>query len=247
MSHIRLEPKLRKAPASSETDSLYAVAFDDAAHAMALLAEDGSILHANRAFCNVLAYSRLELRGRKLSAITHPDDRVAQREELVRLESSASSRYTMAQRCIRSDDATVWVRLSVSSMRIDAGKRVNFVAQIDKLAPANLVENGEAGEAEASRFRDATLSAMHEIGNSLTPLMLNTQMLVEQTETSGSDISESARQIFKAARRIAFTLRRVCGIEDIRSAPRISESRALDLRLVPPSSPTSAEDAPPAA
>jgi PAS domain S-box-containing protein len=247
VSHIRLEPTLRKAPASSESDSLYATAFDDAPHAMALLADDGSILHANRAFCNILGYSRLELRGRKLSVITHPDDRLAEAEERARLESSAVARYAVVQRCVRNDGAIVWVRLSVSSMGIGAGKPVNFVAQLDKLPPAYRYDNGDAGEAEATRFRDATLSAMHEIGNSLTPLMMNTEMLVEQTESSGSDISESARQIFKAARRIAFTLRRVCGIEDVQPAARLSESRVLDLRLLPPRPPASTEDSPPAA
>ena len=246
VSHIRLEPKLRRAPVSAESDSLYAAAFDDAAHAMALLAADESILHANRAFCNMLGYSRLELRARKLSSVTHPDDCAAQAEQRCRLSSSEISRYAVVQRCVRNDGATVWVRLSVSAMRIGPDKPVNFVAQLEKVPPINLSENGD-GESEASRFRDATLSAMHEIGNSLTPLMLNTEMLVEQTESSGSEISESARQIFKAARRIAFTLRRVCGIEDVRSAARLNESRGLDLRIVPPRPPTTAEEAPPAA
>ena len=246
MSHIRLEPKPRKAPASAESDSLYAAAFDDAAHAMALLAEDESILHANRAFCNMLGYSRHELRARKLSSITHPDDCVAQAKQRSRLQSSEISRYSVIQRCVRNDGGTVWVQLSVSTMGIGPGKPINFVAQLEMLPAINLSQNGGDGAVEASRFRDATLSAMHEIGNSLTPLMLNTEMLVEQTESSGSEISESARQIFKAARRIAFTLRRVCGIEDARSAPRLSESDILDLRLLPPR-PSTTEEPPPAA
>jgi PAS domain S-box-containing protein len=247
VSHIRLEPTLRKASAPSESDSLYAAAFDDAAHPMALLDDDGSILHANRAFCNVLGYSRLELRGRKLSAVTHHDDCVAEVEERLRLESSAIPRYTVVQRCVRNDGAIIWVRLTVSAMRVGAGKPVNYVAHLEKLPSTKPSEAGDAGEAEATRFRDATLSAMHEIGNSLTPLMLNTEMLVEQTETSGSEISESARQIFKAARRIAFTLRRVCGIEDVQPAVRLSPSTTLDLRLLPPRPLTSTEDTPPAA
>jgi PAS domain S-box-containing protein len=246
VSHIRLEPTLRKAPASPESDSLYAFAFDDAAHAMALLAEDESILHANRAFCNILGYSRRQLRDRKLSSLTHPDDCVAQAEQRLRLQSSEPSRYTVIQRCIGNDGGSVWVRLSVSTMRIGPGKPVNFVAQLEKLPPTALSDNGNAGDAEATRFRDATLSAMHEIGNSLTPLMMNTEMLVEQTESSESEISESARQIFKAARRIVFTLRRVCGIEDVHSAPRLAE-RNLDLRLLRPRPPANPEESPPAA
>lgn len=213
---------------------------------MALLAEDGSILHANRAFCNMLGYSRLELRARSLSSLIHPDDIATEIEQRNRLESTAIPRYELVQRCLRKDGVMVWARLSVSAMRIGSAKPANFVAQLEKVPPYNVVENGNAGEAEASRFRDATLSAMHEIGNSLTPLMMNTEMLVEQTESSGSEISESAQQIFKAARRIAFTLRRVCGIEEVQPVAYLGQNRMLDLRLLRPHPPAGSEEPPPA-
>jgi len=213
---------------------------------MALLAEDGSILHANRAFCNMLGYSRLELRGRTLSSVIHPDDIDTEVEQRDRLESTAIPRYELVQRCVRKNGITVWVCLSVSAMRIGTGKPVNFVAQLEKVPPYNVTENGNSGEAEASRFRDATLSAMHEIGNSLTPLMMNTEMLVEQTASSESEISESAKQIFKAARRIAFTLRRVCGIGEVQPVAYLGQNRMLDLRLLRPRLSTGSEEPPPA-
>src|SRR6476660_2771609 len=57
--------------------------------------------------------------------------------------------------------------------------------------------------------------AVHEIGNALTPLMINTQLIVEQS-TPG-EISDSAHAIFDAARRIALTLRRLQGLKDLQS------------------------------
>jgi hypothetical protein len=57
-------------------------------------------------------------------------------------------------------------------------------------------------------------------------------MIIE--ETKRTDIRESAHQIFKAARRIAFTLRRLRGTQDVQPVAYLGESRMLDLRLVPP-------------
>jgi hypothetical protein len=49
-----------------------------------------------------------------------------------------------------------------------------------------------------------------------------------------SEISESANAIFKAARRIAFALRRLRGLEDVQSVAYVGQDRMLDLRTVPP-------------
>jgi len=76
--------------------------------------------------------------------------------------------------------------------------------------------------------------------------MMNTEMLVEQTASSESEISESAKQIFKAARRIAFTLRRVCGIGEVQPVAYLGQNRMLDLRLLRPRLSTGSEEPPPA-
>ena len=55
-------------------------------------------------------------------------------------------------------------------------------------------------------------ASLTQIGNSLTPLMLNTEMLVEQAKSD--EVGQSAHAIFKAARRIAFALRRLRRVQD---------------------------------
>ena len=246
MSHIRLEQSLRKAPPAPATESLCASAFDSAPHAMALMDSDGGILHANRAWCELLGFSKTELRLLTLSAITHPDDIATEAEQRQRLASSQIPRYELVQRCQRKDRVDIWVRLSVSATREAEGRPCNFVAQLENVPPYNFSGNGKGADAGLARFRDATLAAVHEIGNTLTPLMLNTEMLVEKSRDSGSEISESAEQIFKAARRIAFTLRRVWGIHEVQPVAYLGESRMLDLRLLPPRIELSSGDYPPA-
>jgi len=229
MSHVRLEQPLRTATHPfDEDDTMYAAVFDNAPHAMALLAPDGSILNANRALCQMLGFTRKELRSLRLGDITHPDDVDTEVEQRQRLAQSAIPRYELVQRYLRKDGTIMWVRLCVSSTRTISGGLDNFVAQLESAQP----HQGEALALAPGDFKDATLSAMHEIANSLTPLMLNTEMLVEQS--TGGQMRDSAHEIFKAARRIAFALRRVWGVQEVQPVAYVGESRMLDLRLVAP-------------
>ena len=232
MSHVRLEQPLRTELHPFDDDSLYVSVFENAPHAMALLARDGSVLNANRSLCHLLGYSIKELRALTLDAITHPDDVGTEIEQRHRLALSDISRYELVQRCVRKDRTVMWVRLSVAATRTTSGNLQHFVAQLESVPSHYLPHQGGIADADVSGFKDTAHAAMHEIANSLTPLMLNTEMLVEQS--AGSQVRESAHEIFKAARRIAFALRRVWGIEGVEPVAYVGESRMLDLRLVAP-------------
>ena len=232
MSHVRLEQPLRTALHPFDDDSIYVSVFENAPHAMALLASDGSILNANRSLCHMLGYSRKELCSLHLGTITHPDDVGTELEQRHRLTSSDISRYELVQRCVRKDRTIMWVRLSVAATRRASGELETFVVQLESVPSHYLANHDGKADGEIAGFKDAAHAAMHEIANSLTPLMLNTEMLVEQS--TGNSVRESAHEIFKAARRIAFALRRVWGIEDVQPVAYVGENRMLDLRLVAP-------------
>lgn len=229
MSHVRLEQPLRTTTHPfDDDDTLYATVFENAPHAMALVAPDGSILNANGSLCRILGFTRRELRSLRLGDITHPDDVDTELEQRQRLAVCDIGRYELVQRYLRKDGTIVWVRLSVSSTRSISGELDHFIAQMECVQPPH----ADGVQAAPGDFKEATLSAMHEIANSLTPLMMNTEMLVEQS--SGGQMRESAHEIFKAARRIAFALRRVWGVQECQPVAYVGESRLLDLRLVAP-------------
>jgi PAS domain S-box-containing protein len=232
LSANRQEEPRRDPAVGRQGESLFADAFENAPNAMALIAADGSIIQANRPLCRMLGFTRNELQALNSSDITHPDDLQTEVEQNRRLGAADIGRYELVQRYIRKNGEAIWVRLSVSATRRNPGGPVYFIAQVESVPPQNSADAGDSHDAWLARFGDATLSAFHEIGNSLTPLMLNAEMIVE--ETKRADIRESAHQIFKAARRIAFTLRRLRGIEDAKPVAYLGQSRMLDLRMVPP-------------
>ena len=232
MSTIRLEKSFRTAPRQRADEWLFADAFEHAPNGMALLDRDGRFIQANDALCAILGFNRSELLGMSSKTITHPDDTDTEAEQRRRLAAGQINRYQLVQRFVRKDGATTWIRLSVSATRRDSEEPDCYVIQVETAAQDAGFDADAAHDSWLAGIGDATLSAAHEIANSLTPLMLNTEMIVEQSKRS--DIRESAQEIFKAARRIAFALRRLRNIKDVQPVAYLGQNRMLDLRLVAP-------------
>jgi PAS domain S-box-containing protein len=215
-------------------DATFAAVFENAPHPMALMRADGTIAHANRGLCQMLGFTPDELSRLPASGIVHPDDWQTELGQRRRLATADICRYELVQRYLRKDLRIVWARVSVSAVRSNSLAAEYFVAQFEAVPPYNLWST-QGREAWFARLGEATLSAMHEIGNSLTPLMLNSEMLVEGSPTG--KVSEFAEEIFKAARRIAFILRRLRGVQDTQPVAYIGQGRMLDLRMIAPPNP----------
>jgi PAS domain S-box-containing protein len=195
---------------------------------MAMLDSDGRITQANIAFCKILGFARPALLGIGLSAITHPDDAETEAEQRTRLACGEIDRYQVAQRFIREDGVATWVLLSVSACRRISGAPEYYVLQVESGSGHLPIKNGATPDALAYRVGEA----LHEMGNALTPLMVNTQLIVEQSKSA--EIRDSAQVIFNAARRIAFTLKRLRDMEISHSMDFLGKGRLLDLRMVAP-------------
>ena len=215
-------------PGQSLEERLFADAFDHAPNGMALLDSDGRITQASAVFCKILGFSQPALLGLGMSEITHPADVETETEQRKRLAVGEIARYQLVQRLLRHDGTATWVILSVSACRRTSGRPKHYVVQIENGGERRANGNGMAPDA----FERLLGEAAHEIGNTLTPLMVNTQLIVEQS--IAADITESAHAILKAARRIAFTLRRLRGLNDLQSVAYLGEARMLDLRTIAP-------------
>ena len=208
---------------------VFANAFEHAPNGMAILDCDGRITHANLAVRKLLGFRRIGLIGVCLSEITYSEDVETEAAQRQRLASGEIGSYQLVQRLVRRGGAPTWVLLSVSARRDISGLPQCFVLQVES-AHAHLT-NGTTAPPDA--MEHLLGEAVHDIGNTLTPLMVNTQLIIEQS-TAG-DVSDSAHEILDAARRIAFTLRRLCGLKDLQQPiAHEAEPRMLDLRMFPP-------------
>jgi PAS domain S-box-containing protein len=225
----------------SSSEPLFAAAFENAPNPMALIDPKGLIVQANRSLCRVLGFTRAELCALRASDIIHPDDAETEREQRKRLAAADIGRYDLVHRYLRKDLKTVWARMSVSAIRDRSLEPIVFVAELELVPPYNCAEDFLDHEVWFARLGDATLAAIHEIGNTLTALMLNSEMIIEQCRQN--EAGQSADAIFKAARRIAFSLRRLRRLHDSQAVAYIGPNRLLDLRLVEP--PALRGDSPP--
>lgn len=199
---------------------------------MAVLAHDGGIVRANRSLCQLLGFTRAELEAMNAVHIIYADDVATETRQRRRLAAADIGRYELVLRYVRKNGVAIWVRLCVSATRRPGRKDGYLIASVDKVPSPTARVGGTADDAWLRSLGDAALAAAHEIGNSLTPLMLNAEMILEQARKK--EVRESAQQIFKAARRIAFTLRRMRGVEEAPAVAYVGQERMLDLRMIAP-------------
>ncbi|MEK8089987.1 PAS domain S-box protein [Thermithiobacillus plumbiphilus] len=117
---IRERKALERARAESE--SLFAILFNQAAVGMVHKSLDQRFMAVNDFFCEMLGYSREELLGRRFSDITSAED-VATEEELIRcVLAGESTNYALEKRYVHKQGHVIWVYLSGSLYRDAQGE-----------------------------------------------------------------------------------------------------------------------------
>jgi PAS domain S-box-containing protein len=136
-------------------------ALSQAAVGMSLADTTGRFLQVNQAFCNILGFTREELRERDSYDITHPEDRARYSELTRRMLGGEINDYIIEKRCLRKDGTVVWVRKSVSLARDPEGQPSDIVTLTEDITARKISE-----KASASKARLIALGA--EVGIALT-------------------------------------------------------------------------------
>src|SRR5689334_23942217 len=100
---------------------LFEPAFRHAAIGMALVSLDGRFLKVNDALCRLVDYERDELLATDFQTITHPDDLHGDLALVRRLVDGEIESYDLEKRYLRKGGQIVWVVITATLARDDAG------------------------------------------------------------------------------------------------------------------------------
>jgi PAS domain S-box-containing protein len=100
----------------------------------------GRFLDVNDAFCALTGYTREELLTKTTSDITHPADRVQDKEEYGRLLRGEITAYTREKRYIRKNGDQIWVHLDIGAVRQADGAPLYTIGVIQDITERKRTE-----------------------------------------------------------------------------------------------------------
>ncbi|MGD8615188.1 MAG: PAS domain S-box protein [Gammaproteobacteria bacterium] len=241
----------------AESEKRFRATFEQAAVGIAHVASDGRFLRINRKFCDIVGYSPKEMQERTFRDITHPDDLDAELEQLGRLLEGQESACALEQRYLGKGGSIVWINLTVSLVRNEAGNPDYLVAVVEditerKTAEMRLRETQERLRALAfelthaeERERQSLAAELHDrVARSLT--FMGMQLTAARKQSAGrkvvatlDKVSESLHQVIQDTRNIMWDLsapgRNEQGLPAVmaeRLTGKISERYGLETELI---------------
>lgn len=130
----------------SQSDERFRTTFERAAVGIAQVATDGRWLRVNQKLCDIVGYSPDELVTRSFQDITHPEDLNSDLEQMRALLAGEIEQYSMEKRYLRKDGSPIWINLTGTLVRDEAGAPDYFIAVVEDIA------RRKAAEAEILRL-----------------------------------------------------------------------------------------------
>jgi diguanylate cyclase (GGDEF)-like protein/PAS domain S-box-containing protein len=130
--------------------------FDQAAVGISRVDLDGVLVDVNQKFCEMIRYTRDELIGKPLRAITHPDDFKEGARLRMGLVKGGARAVAGEKRFIRKDGTIMWARRTMSIARDHEGNPGYVISVVE-----DITERKEAEERFQATFDQAAVGIMH--------------------------------------------------------------------------------------
>ena len=133
--------QLRTKVALHESQERFSCAFHDAAIGMALGTLEGKWLMVNSALCALVGYTEQELMAITYKDITHPDDLEADLALFRKMLGGEIRTYQMEKRYVHKQGHVVWVLLTVSMVRDQAGQPLYCIGQMQDITERKRIQD----------------------------------------------------------------------------------------------------------
>jgi PAS domain S-box-containing protein/putative nucleotidyltransferase with HDIG domain len=108
--------------------------FEQTAVGMAHVGLDGTWLRVNQKLCDILGYTRAEMRTHTFQDVAHTDHIETDKFDLQRLLAGELATYAVEKRYHRKDGATIWVNLTVSIATESGAEPGYFIVVIEDIS-----------------------------------------------------------------------------------------------------------------
>jgi PAS domain S-box-containing protein len=152
--NIDITERKRAEEAVRQRERQFRSTFENAAIGIAHVALDGHILQFNRRFCEIAGYLPDDIIGKTCEQITFADDWEAERVQMRHLLDEQTDHYAIEKRYIRGDGSPVWVNLTRSIQRDEAGRPEYFIVIVEDISDRKRAE-------EALRERMKELACLY--------------------------------------------------------------------------------------
>lgn len=112
---------------------IYKYAFDYTALGMAVVNIKLQYLDVNKAYCDIIGYSKEELFKINFKTFTHPDDRNADEPFIRKLMDGKIDHFDSIKRYIHKNGHIIWGKATVRLIRNKLGKPLFYVTQIQDI------------------------------------------------------------------------------------------------------------------
>ncbi|MFZ0038205.1 MAG: ATP-binding protein [Candidatus Acidiferrales bacterium] len=167
-----------------ESEEKFRLGFEEGPMGMMMSSPDRRITKVNRAMAAMLGYTEDEMLSKTFLDITHPEDVDETVTRSKSVLSGAHPGYQLDKRYVTKLGATIWVRLSTSTVRDDFGNVLYGFALVEnvsarKQAEAEMLRAKDAAEA-ANRAKSEFLANMsHEIRTPMNGILGMTELALD--------------------------------------------------------------------
>ena len=123
-----------------QREQLFKEAFEHSFIGVALVSPEGHWNKVNNKVCQMLGYSKEELKLLTFQDVTHPEDLQRDSAELKKLIDGEIFNYNIKKRYINKNKTIIYAHLSVSLVRNDRGEIINFMSQIIDITDRKKIE-----------------------------------------------------------------------------------------------------------
>ncbi len=169
-----LEQQLR------QSEQRFRGAFTYSANGMAIVDVSGKILEVNQRLCEMLGYSKSELRHLTFRDFTHPDDLQENIELFEELKEGKRENYQVEKRYIKKNGDLVWAILAVSMTQDEKGDPEHLVSQVTDITDRKRAEKELQQLLEiTSDQNERLMNFAHIVSHNLRSHSSNIKMLLE--------------------------------------------------------------------